>query len=287
MNRNFTQLLIGASLIGLAPLFVRWSELSPSWVVVYRMFLALPMIAILNFYINGRQAFKFKSKKNFVLTLVAGIAFGMDLVSWHWGIVYTSIANATILVNTAPAFVLIFAWLFFSEKISRESLIYFLITYIGVFGLIYFSSHLSERSTFGDLLSIFSALCYAVYLLMLSRLGQEDSINVIFFTSLFCGLLGLSFAIFESSVWMPTGQDFLELVALAFLCQFGGQFLLTYALPRVSASSGAVGLLMQPITATIFGMILFAEWISPIQFLFIIIALSGIYLSRKVYVENL
>lgn len=281
MLRYFSLLLLGASLIGLAPIFVRLSDMSPSWVIVYRMFLSLPFIAILSFYIYGKSALTFRSKKNIFLCMLAGIAFGMDLVAWHRGILYTSIANATILVSTAPIFVLILSWIMFKESISRSSLAYFTLTYIGVAGLIYFSSHERDNSMLGDLLSLAAALCYACYLLVLTRLGKENAITAIFFTSLFCGLFALPFAVYESTIWIPSYQDFIELLALAILCQFGGQFLITYALPRLSNSRGGIGLSMQPITATIFGAWIFSEYLTLIQLIFVFIALSGIYLARR------
>ena len=42
----FGSLLLGASLIGLAPIFVRFSELSPSWILFYRMSLSIPMLLL-------------------------------------------------------------------------------------------------------------------------------------------------------------------------------------------------------------------------------------------------
>ena len=71
--KNFFILCLGAGLIGLAPMFVRWSELSPSWILFYRMFLALPFLALLNIYFNRSDAFKLKSEV--VDTTGAGDAF--------------------------------------------------------------------------------------------------------------------------------------------------------------------------------------------------------------------
>ena len=107
--QNFFILCLGAGLIGLAPLFVRWSELSPSWNLFYRMFLALPFLAILNFYYNGSHAFKLKSRKHLLLALIASLAFAADMSAWHWSLQFTSVANSTILVNTAPIYMVIFA----------------------------------------------------------------------------------------------------------------------------------------------------------------------------------
>ena len=47
-----------------------------------------------------------------------------------------------------------------------------------------------------------------------------------------------------------------------------------------SASEGSVGLLMQPITATILAGFLFGEILNIIQIIFIFVALFGIYLAR-------
>ena len=73
--KNFFILLLGAGLIGLAPLFVRWSELSPSWILFYRMFLALPFLALINIYFNKKQAFKLQNSKSLLFAAIAGLAF--------------------------------------------------------------------------------------------------------------------------------------------------------------------------------------------------------------------
>ena len=58
----FLILSLGAMLIGFAPIFVKWSELSYSAILFWRMFLALPMLAILNYSLN--KTFIFKVKNN-------------------------------------------------------------------------------------------------------------------------------------------------------------------------------------------------------------------------------
>ena len=59
---NFIILAGGAALIGFAPIFVRWSEMSPSWVTFYRMLLAMPFLILINIYLNKAIVFKIKSK---------------------------------------------------------------------------------------------------------------------------------------------------------------------------------------------------------------------------------
>lgn len=279
--KNFFILCLGAGLIGLAPLFVRWSELSPSWILFYRMFLALPFLALLNIYFNRSDAFKLKSKKNFLLVAVASFAFAADMSAWHWSIEFTSVANATIFVNTASVYLVLFGVFVFKEAISKNFILSFVLTYVGVIGLVYFSNSKSNGALIGDGLALIAAFLYATYLLIVSRLGKESAINIIFYTTLFTSFFGLIFALLESSIFLPSSSSqFYNLLALAILCQAGGQFFITFSLPKVKASLGSIGLLMQPIIATIFGAIVFYEYLNFIQLCFVIIALAGIYFAR-------
>ena len=279
--KNFFILCLGAGLIGLAPIFVRWSELSPSWILFYRMFLALPFLALLNIYFNRSDAFKLKSKKNFLLVAVASFAFAADMSAWHWSIEFTSVANATIFVNTASVYLVLFGVFVFKEAISKNFILSFVLTYVGVIGLVYFSNSKSNGALIGDGLALIAAFLYATYLLIVSRLGKESAINIIFYTTLFTSFFGLIFALLESSIFLPSSSSqFYNLLALAILCQAGGQFFITFSLPKVKASLGSIGLLMQPIIATIFGAIVFYEYLNFIQLCFVIIALAGIYFAR-------
>ena len=279
--QNFFILCLGAGLIGLAPVFVRWSELSPSWSLFYRMFLALPFLALMNLYFNRSAAFKLKSRKHLLLVLVASLAFAGDMSSWHWSLEFTSVANATIFVNTASIYMMIFAVLIFKESVSRRSMLSFVLTFIGVIGLIYFSNIKTEAALIGDGIALVAAFLYAAYLLIISRLGEESSINIIFYTTLFTGIFGLIFALFESKDFLPNSSfQFYNLLAMAILCQVGGQFFITHSLPKIKASFGSIGLLMQPIVATIFGAIIFYEYLNFIQLSFVILALVGIYFAR-------
>jgi drug/metabolite transporter (DMT)-like permease len=281
LAQNFFILLLGAGLIGLAPLFVRWSELSPSWILFYRMFLALPFLAILNVYYNKSEAFKLRNSKNLLLSVVAALAFASDMSAWHWSIQFTSIANSTIIVNTAPIYVVILGVLIFKESISPRFIISFALTYVGVFGLIYFSSSKVEGALFGDFLALMAAFLYATYLLIISRLGKESSINIIFYTTLFTCLFSLIPALIESKIFLPGSMhEVYNLLAMAILCQAGGQFFITFSLPKITASFGSIGLLMQPIVATIFGAIIFMEYLNFTQLSFVGLALLGIYFAR-------
>lgn len=277
----FLMLAFGAMLIGFAPIFVKWSNLSPSAILFWRMLIALPFLIAFNFLKNNQILFRVKNKKTILYSSIAALAFTVDLVLWHYSMDITSVSNATIIVNSAPIFVAMLAFLIFKEIPQKGFISSFLVTYVGIIGLIIFSNNYANGKMIGDILCIIAALGYGIYLLIISKLGKETSLNIIFYTTLFCCLFSIIPMSFESGLSFPqTHFEWANLILLAFLCQFGGQFLITIGIGKISASGGSIGLLMQPLTASIFAAIIFNEILNVTQVIFILITLFGIYLAR-------
>ena len=78
----FLMLASGGMLIGFAPIFVKWSHLSPSAISFWRMLLAIPLLVAFNFIMNRKILFKVKSKKTVLYTALASLAFTTDLSLW-------------------------------------------------------------------------------------------------------------------------------------------------------------------------------------------------------------
>ena len=286
-SNYFLMLASGAMLIGFAPIFVKWSELSPSAILFYRMILTLPFLFLLNFYLNKKISFQVKDKKTIFYSAIASIAFTFDLVLWHYAMDITSVSNATIIVNSAPILIAVLSYIFFKEKPAKGFTASFVITYIGIIGLIIFSNNYINGKILGDILCLFAAFGYATYLLIISKLGKETALNIIFYTTLFCSIFAIIPMLLESGNKLPSSSfEWQNLLLLAFLCQFGGQFLITYGIANISASSGSIGLLMQPLTATILASFIFSEILNANQVLFIFITLFGIYLARVSLVKS-
>ena len=105
-NRSLaiTALLAGATCIGTSALWVKVSEAGPVSTAFWRVFLALPFLWAWAWW-AGRGVSAPASHSRGLL-FGAGFFFAGDLAVWHWSIVLTSVANATLLANLAPIFVL-------------------------------------------------------------------------------------------------------------------------------------------------------------------------------------
>ena len=134
-------------------------------------------------------------------------------------------------------------FVFFNEKFSIHFFIALITTFIGVFGLIFFSSSYQEGSLYGDLICILAAMFYAIYLVMISRLGHEQALTVIFLTTSFCCFFAFLSGLFENSFIPQAPLNVLEwvnMLSLAIICQVIGVFLITFSIACINASAGSI-----------------------------------------------
>ena len=127
--RALLALFAGASAIGLAPIFVRLSELGPVATAFYRLLLALPVLGVWLLFENRRATTVPRADRK--LLLAAGLFFAADLAVWHWSIRFTTVANATLLANSAPLFVTLASWLWLGERIRSRFLLGMAIAFSG------------------------------------------------------------------------------------------------------------------------------------------------------------
>ena len=105
---------IGAMLIGVAPILVRTSEITPSLTGFYRF-----LCATLILFVYGIAKKICQSQMERYSSLaIPGLFFGSDITLWHWSINQTSVANAALFVNTAPIYVAIISYFLFKDKLD-------------------------------------------------------------------------------------------------------------------------------------------------------------------------
>ena len=107
----------GAVAIGTSALLVKVSETGPVSTGFWRVFLALPVFWAWVWFERRRLPSAGNQRSNLPLIALAGFCFAGDLAVWHWSIVLTSVANATLLANCAPIFVALAAWLFMRKRL--------------------------------------------------------------------------------------------------------------------------------------------------------------------------
>jgi drug/metabolite transporter (DMT)-like permease len=253
-----TALFLGATAIGLAPIFVRLSEVGPSATAFYRMVLALPVIWGWVLLRSSDRAELQDSKSTYRWLIAAGFFFFGDLALWHWSLQFTTVANSTLFTNAAPVFVTLGAYFLFKERIGASLVIGLTVALAGGALLVSESLELSREHVRGDLLAVVTAAFYGGYLLCVKHLRVRTSTSVIMAVSgLVSSPLFLLAAAAANEPLIPKtlyGWGILALLAL--LSHLCGQGLIAYALAHLPAPFSSVTLLWQPVVAA-----LLAAWI--------------------------
>ena len=281
----FFILIIGAIAIAFSPIFVRFSDVDPIMTAFYRIFISLPFFLFFSSF-NIIEKVKFPEFNNsYVIFLVSGIFFALDLICWHWSIKLTTVSKATFLSNLAPIVVIIFSLIFLKERFSKFFYLAVLLSMVGMLMLLGESFKFNKSQFIGDLLGVLTAVWYGSYIVTISQLRKKyNSTSIMFLSGIVTAIILLIVSIlFEQSLIPQSLFTITIIFLLGFICQFMGQSFITYSLAYLSASLSSLCLLIQPIAATVLAYFFFQEKLTTIQFFGSALILIGIYIARTKY----
>jgi drug/metabolite transporter (DMT)-like permease len=216
--------------------------------------------------------------------VAAGIFFALDLGVWHYSILYTSVANSTLLANLAPIFVTLAGWLIWKKKVTRAFLAGMALAILGMFVLVGPNFAVGGTRLLGDALGALTGMFYAGYMLAIkfARDANASTARLMAWSTTITALALLPVALITPHPFLPSSANgWLILVGLALITQILGQGLIAYAFAHLPASLSSVSLLIQPVMATLFAWWLFGEAIGPAQFIGGAIVLAGIWIAKK------
>lgn len=284
-RRAFLALLAGAACIALAPIFVRLSEVGPLPTAFWRTALAAPILAALLPLLPTETARlrRPRSLRALPVFILAGALFAGDLGFWHLSIVYTSVANATLLANLAPVFVTLFSFLLFGTRFTRLFLAGMAVALAGSVLLMGSSLAFGGRHFLGDLLGMITAMFYGGYFLAIARLRMDyGAATVIALTTPFSALFLVPPTLLAGGAWLPvSAYGWAVLAGVAVISQCLGQGLIAYAFAHLPPAFGAVSLLLQPLMAALFAWLLFGEAVGVLQAAGMAAVLAGVVMARQ------
>jgi drug/metabolite transporter (DMT)-like permease len=218
-----------------------------------------------------------------LFTVAGGIFFAIELVLWQVALLATSAANATLLVNLAPAWVGLGALFLFRERLGSYFWGGLVIAFIGMSLVVSGGARQLANFNYGDILAIGGSFFYALYLLVTQRvranmdtltflaLSITSSVVILLAT---CLVLGAPLSGFNTRAWM-------SLAALGLFSHLGGYLAINFALGHLRASSVSVSLLGQPVITALISIPLLGEFLNVQQILGGTIVLVGIYLVNR------
>ena len=268
-----------AVMISFSAIFIRYADVSASTAAFFRPAYALPLIALL--YALTRRS-DTRSRNERLATIAAGGLMGLAFTLWNYAIAYVGAGLATVLGNTQVVFVGLFTWLVFRERPPAMTVL----AVPFVLGGVIMTTGVGRPDAYGDepllgvLFGVFNALTYTAFLLIFRRTARglsqpsgpllDATIGAAAATFLLGLLTDPSFDL--RPVWPAHGW----LLALAVGSQTIAWWAILAVLPRLPALDTSVILLVQPMLTVVWGRLLFAELLSPLQWAGVVSVLTGI-----------
>lgn len=283
----FVALLTGATCIGFSGVFVRFADVGPAAAGFWRMIFALPVLALWMGLERRRPGRPTTTSGVLLPIVVAGLAFGVDVVLYNAALGFTTIANASLLGNLSPVAVVLGGWLLFAERPSRRILGALALAIGGALMLVLpkFTGGAAalSGSLFGDSLAIGAALSYAAYIMAVRRArdGAEAG-RISLIASAICAVFCLVAALALGETILPSSlQGWLAVIALGLVSHALGQGLITLSLGQYGASAASLVMVWPALVAVLAAWALFGEQPSPAQAFGGVAILAAVLMVRK------
>ncbi len=282
----YAALAAGITALSLSAMFVRWADAPGAITGFYRLSFATVLMTPI--FIRQQQRHERIDRKFLLFPLLGGVFTACDFAFWNTSVHYTTAANATLLGNTSPLWVALFAFFVLREKLRKSFWFGLILALLGAVFVV--GSDFLRHPTLGlgDLMASAAAVFYAGYQLITQR-GRKH-IDPLRYTWL-VGASATVAMLIINLVWGNSftgyaAQTWLVFLATAVVSQMIGYLSISYALGHLPASVVAPTLIGQPILTAILAIPLLGEIPAPIQWAGGAVALAGIYIVNQSHVKN-
>lgn len=247
--------VLGASF---SAVLVRYSDAPSTVLVLYRMLWCVvmlsPMIAL-----RHREELQHTQIKQILLCVVSGIFLGMHFTCYFESLRYTSIASSVVLVDTEVFFVALGGVIFLKEKLAPANWLGIIITFAG--SVVVAMGDSGDGQLLGDMIALAGAMCSAVYTLIGRKVRESMSTTIYtWIVYFFAGLVALTASLCGGYEVVHIGmKNLLVAFGLALMCTLLGHSIFSWGLKYEKASFVSTAKLLEPIFASVLGILLFRE----------------------------
>ncbi len=259
-RRAIAAVIVANVALAFGPWFVRLADTGPVAAAFWRIALALPLLlAAAAWRGRGQGGGAFgRAGALWLPLLIAGLAFAVDLGSWHIGIRRTTLANATLFGNCAVLIFPLYGFVAMRRWPTRIQGAALALAAVGATLLIGRSAELSSRHLAGDLFCLLAGVLYALYFIVMARVRRTLApVPALALSSVASVAPLLGFALALGEPILP--GDWTPLIALALVSQIAGQGLMIYALGHLTPLVVGLALLVQPLVAATIGWLAYGE----------------------------
>ncbi len=227
------------------------------------------------------------TRQGWQLAIASGICLATHFALWITSLSYTSIAAATTLVTTNPLWVTLIQWTWQRKKPHPSTVGGIAIALFGGILIAHGSNSAQESagmSLIGNALALMAALVVSIYLILgqqAQNLGWSLRHYIVIVTAIaaLClvpipPLMGVSYGGYPLPVYVT-------ITLMALLPQLMGHTAINWAVRQVSPALVAIGILCEPVGATVLGYGVFGEVPTKLELLGAAVVLLGVAISLR------
>ena len=252
--------LLGVLGASVSSILVRFSTAPSLILVLYRVGMAALLLAPV-VWLKNKEELKALSLRETGLCLGSGVFLGLHFAAYFESLRFTSIASSVVLVDTEVLFVALIGVLLLKKRPGRRAWLAIFLALGGSVIIAMADTAAGSDALRGDLLALSGAFFVAVYTMIGSVCRKAVSTNVYTF------LVYLASAITVLLIALAGGQplvgydsvNYFTGFGMAVFCTLMGHSVFSWGLKYLSAAFVSTAKLMEPVFASVLGLIIFGE----------------------------
>ncbi len=276
---GWAALLTGTAIIAWSGVLARFLDVGPLAGAAWRMGLATPVLAAWTRLGGSKPRAEDFRAVGWTLAL-SGLAFAVDVGSFHISLTGTAVANASFIGNVAPILAVVGGSLFFGERAQVRVWPALALALFGAWTMAGMVAPAAVKP--GDAFALNAAVAYAAYLLFIKRArGRLDGPTATLASAAVSTVVLTIAAAWHGETLLPSSPLGWTIVfLLGFVSHAMGQGLTSVALGRVPVAQVAVVILAQPPVSALIAWVVLGERMSPLQLAGGAIILAAVFLAR-------
>ena len=276
-------ILLSGILWGVISIFIRRlnaAGLSAMQICFVRLLFAAPIFVIVALIASpARMRIRLRDIWIFVGTGVVSVV--LFNYFYFYTIIRSEASIAVVLLYTSPIFVTIFSALLFKEKMGAEKILALAMTFIGCILVSGVAEGAGSLTPIVALFGLLSGLFYAMYTIFGTfGLKRYDPLTVTAYTFLFAFAASLPISDPKGTFSVLTSDPILWLwcAGISILCTVLPYFFYTWGLKKVEPSRAAIFVAIEPMVASLIGILFYGEGHTFPKILGILFVLAAILL---------
>ena len=278
-NATFT-ILLGGFFMSFVGLLMKMIIDASGFQILFFRSMSLSLVVIIFACIITKSNPKTFMKRLDRYDLLMGIFLSMAFATYVFSMLYTSVASTLFILGITPFLAAIIAWYYLKEKPKIIVWVTMIVATTGVFLMV--SDGMVFGKTFGNILAFFSALLFAMTLVVARYSKKENVLGGTFLGGAFACLIGLIASLLLNHGLLISSYDMsLSLFMGAFTIGLGIT-LVTTGTPFVPAAEVSLLVLIESVLGPIWVWIFLSEAMTTFELVGgILIFAALIILARK------